>query len=346
MSAVNRQRKTVVVVTIAALTALTPSLAYAGGGGPLGNRGGGESKDPSGPSINATAGVQYDKSKNGTSGGGGGVGALTPTGNWSPPACWYQPTYSPEKMKSESEKVWSEDSPSEEWKSQQKDRYVNGKPYKNFNLDQQGKGYFWQGYSPPENGNMPGANSCNDEPFWVPIGKAPPPGHKNAVTPAILAELAYEQILIPQGTAQMNPAGTQTVNLPTWVWMDGADFHQVSVRAYLPDYNIEATTVATPVSLHIDPGTSDAQLFPASGTCTAGANGRLGVKYTNDAKGDPPCGVTYLHATDDGPYQLTATVTWKICWTGTGQATPKELPSGTFGTPQEVTVREIQSVNR
>ncbi|WP_328463759.1 hypothetical protein [Streptomyces sp. NBC_00448] len=326
--------------------ALMPGIAYAGFGGTTDAAGQSNTKDPSGPSINATAGVQYDTSKNGTSGGGGGVGPLTPTGNWSPPACWYQPTYSPKDMKSESEKVWSEDSPSEEWKSGQKDRYVNGKPYKNFNLDQQGKGYFWQGYSPPQNGGMPGADSCNDEPFWVPIGQAPPPEHKNAVTPAILAELAYEQILIPQGTARTNPAGTQTVNLPTWVWMDGADFHPVSVRAYLPDYNVEATTTATPVSLQIDPGTSDARLFPASGTCKAGAGNTLGVKYTDGAKGDPPCGVTYLRSTDGGSYQLTATVTWRISWTGTGQATPKQLPSGTFGTPQEVTVREIQTVNR
>jgi enoyl reductase len=43
---------------------------------------------------------------------------------------------------------------------------------------------------------------------------------------------------------------------------------------------------------------------------------------------------------------MTATVTWHISWTGTGQAEPKALPAGSFGTPQDVTVQEIQTVNR
>jgi enoyl reductase len=62
--------------------------------------------------------------------------------------------------------------------------------------------------------------------------------------------------------------------------------------------------------------------------------------------GDPPCGVTYLRSNETtGPYPLKATVTWKISWTGTGQAKPVALPDGTFGTPQNVTVQEIQAVN-
>ncbi|WP_051950677.1 hypothetical protein [Actinacidiphila yeochonensis] len=247
-------------------------------------------------------------------------------------------------MKEEEETVWAEASPSEEWKQSQRDRYQNGKPYTNFNLDQQGKGYFWEGYSPPENADVPGAEACADEPFWVPIGKTPE--HKNAVTPEILAELAYKAILIPQGTAQLNPAGTQTVNLPTWVWMDGKSFHPVSVRAYLPDYGVEATTTATPVSMHIDPGTSDARLYPASGTCRLGADGTLGTAYQPGDDGEPPCGVTYLRSSDSGSYRMTVTVTWRISWTGTGQTAPKALPTGRFGASQDVTVQEIQTVNR
>jgi len=297
--------------------------------------------------VSATAGVQFDTSANGKPGEGRPVGPLTPVGNWTPPACWYQPTYTPKQMKAESETVWAENSPSEEWKQQQRDRYQNGKPYKDFNLDQQGKGYFWEGYSPPENASMPGANSCDDEPFWVPIGAPPPPGHKNAVTPAVLAELAYREILIPQGKALLNPAGVQTVNVPTWVWMDATTFKPVSVRAYLPGQGVEATTTATPVSMRVDPGTADARLYPASGTCAMNADGSLGTPYSGDASAAPPCGVTYLRSTDGGgPFELTVTVTWRISWTGTGQATPKALPTGRFGTPQEVTVREIQTVNR
>jgi enoyl reductase len=347
MPAVNEWRKPVVVVATAVLLSLTPSLAYAGGGGPLGNRGSGQSNPtgPGGPSVSASVGVQYDKSRNGD---GPSAGSVTPAGNWTPPACWYQPAYTPAGMKASSEAVWAEDSPSQEWKNGQRDHYVKGKPYKNFNLDKAGKGYFWAGYSPASNGGMPGANSCNDEPFWVDKGKAAPAGHKNAVTPEILAELAYAQILIPQGKATTSPKAAQTVNLPTWVWLDGAQFHPVSVTAYLPDYGISATTTATPVSMHIDPGTSDATLFPGSGDCPMNSDGSIGTPYTTGSDGAPPCGVTYLHSTTETgqPYQLTATVTWHISWTGTGQAVPKDLPTGTFGTPQDVTVQEIQAVNR
>ena len=56
--------------------------------------------------------------------------------------------------------------------------------------------------------------------------------------------------------------------------------------------------------------------------------------------------MTYLRPTNSiGPYHLKATVTWRVSWTGTGRNTPKDLPEGTFGT-QNVTVREIQTVNR
>lgn len=60
----------------------------------------------------------------------------------------------------------------------------------------------------------------------------------------------------------------------------------------------------------------------------------------------PPCGVSYLRASGShGPYPLRATVAWKISWTSTtGEG--GDLPDGTFGTTQDVTVREIQSVNR
>ena len=348
MPAVSAWRWSAMVATLAAVAGLMPGLAFAGGRGDIGNAGGSEQTDPAAPqdtSISASAGVQYDKSKNGTSGTGSSVGSLTPTGDWTPPACWYQPTYTPAQMKASSETVWAEDSPSQEWKNGQRDYFVNGKPYTNFNLDKAGQGYFWSGYSPKENSNLPDASSCDDEPFWVDKGKPAPAGHKNAVTPEVLAELAYEQILIPQGEAKTNPETTQTVNLPTWVWMDATTFHPVSVTAYLPDYGISATTTATPVGIHIDPGApaSDATLFPADGNCK-----NLGTAYTAGAEGDPPCGVTYLRSTAGAghPYQLTATVTWKISWTGTGQPTPVDLPDGTFGAPQDVTVQEIQTINR
>ncbi len=115
----------------------------------------------------------------------------------------------------------------------------------------------------------------------------------------------------------------------------------------LPGTGLSAATTAEPVSLHIDPGTSDAQTHPASGDCEINADGSIGEPYTKGkADATPPCGVTYLRATgSDGPSPLQATVTWNITWTSTtGEG--GDLPDGTFGATQDVTVQEIQSVNR
>ena len=268
--------------------------------------------------------------------------------NWTPPACWYAPKYDSEAAARDF--LGYDRSPNHtgmddaQWI---RNRYIKGHPYTNFNLAKQGKGYWWTAVHTTKTASRtPVRTTAPKPPFWVDTG-APPRRVKNAVTPEILAQLAYAQIRIPQGKASTNPDGTLTVNLPTWVWLDKTTFHPVSVRAYVSVLGIEATTTATPVGLHIDPGTQDATLFPASGDCPIDANGNIGTPYAKGDTGDPPCGVTYLRSTaDTGPYQLKATVTWKISWTGTGQPTPVALPDGTFGTPQDANVREIQTVNR
>ena len=59
----------------------------------------------------------------------------------------------------------------------------------------------------------------------------------------------------------------------------------------------------------------------------------------------PQCGITYRRATDGKPYRLSASITWKISWQGSGGA-HGALPDGTFETTQDMDVQEIQSVNR
>ncbi|MFJ5612235.1 hypothetical protein ACIQCJ_22950 [Streptomyces sp. NPDC093221] len=331
------------------LLTVTPGIAHAGIGGP-GTKG--RAKPPARPKsegtadggkISALAGVQFDLSKNGT---GPKTGAVTPVSNWTPPACWYAPKYDSEGAARDF--LGYDRSPNHtgmedaQWV---RDRYVNGHPYTNFNLAKQGKGYWWGTFFDENQLTDPAADDCTKPPFWVDTGAAPPPV-KNAVTPEILAQLAYAQILIPQGKANLNPDGTLIVNVATWVWMDHTTFHPVSVRAYVSVLGIEATTTATPIGLHIDPGTDDATLIPASGECPIDAHGNVGTPYPKGADSDnPPCGVTYHRSTQNqGPYPLKATVTWKISWTGTGQPTPVALPDGTFGTPQDAFVREYQTV--
>jgi enoyl reductase len=315
------------------------------------NRGSGGRKPPAGNTdvsgnsddgtISATAeGVVFDRSKNGS---GPSAGAVTPVGNWSPPPCWLAPEYTPAQLQKTLEPVWEEDSTGYEWDNSQRNKYVKGHPYKDFNKAEAGKGYWWGAFV--DRSYPPGWDSCYDKEYlWVDKGD-PPPKVPNAVTPKVLAELAYKELRVPSTQVELSPGGATLVNLATWVWLDTAKFRPVSVTASVPVLGIQATTTATPVSLTLEPGTSDATTNPASGVCPI-KNGRIGVPYSDDKVNEtPPCGVTYLRSSVDGAYHLKATITWQIHWTGTGEK-GQTLPDGRFGTVQDVVVKEAQAVNR
>ncbi|MFJ1650331.1 hypothetical protein ACIOC2_02730 [Streptomyces sp. NPDC088337] len=343
MSAVSNLRRACVVSAAAALL-LCPAQAWAGfghGGSTNGGSDGSASGGADGDTISATAGgVVFDRSKNGT---GRSAGPVAPVSSWTPPACWYAPKYTPEQLQKYLEPIWEAESTGYEWDAAQRDRYVDGHPYKDFNKDKAGKGYWWDSYVNKD--FPPGWDKCEEPIFWVDQGAAPPANIENAVTPRILAELAYNEIRVPGTEVTLAPAGATKVNLPTWAWLDGARFRPVSVTASVPVLGISATTTAEPVSLRIDPGTADAETYPASGVCEI-VGDRIGEAYAKGkADRTPPCGVKYLRSSGDGSYRLRATITWKIHWTGTGVA-GGELPEGTFGATQDVMVQEIQAVNR
>ncbi|MFJ5836218.1 hypothetical protein ACIQGO_05460 [Streptomyces shenzhenensis] len=295
---------------------------------------------PDGTISASASGVVFDHSKNGS---GGSVGPVTSTTTWTPPACWYAPKYTPDQLKAHLEPIWAAESTGYEWDAQQRDRYVEGHPYTDFNKDKADKGYWWDSYV--DKSFPPGWDKCTKPFFWVDKGDPPPADVENAVTPAVLAELAYAEIRVPGTEVTLAPANTTKVNLPTWAWLDAAEFKPVSVTASVPVIGIEATATAEPVSLKIDPGTADAETYPASGVCEINS-GRIGEPYAK-GKSDrtPPCGVKYLRSSGNGSYPLKATITWEIHWTGTG-GVGGDLPEGTFGATQNVVVQEIQAVNR
>ncbi|MFF1712998.1 hypothetical protein [Streptomyces sp. NPDC058268] len=300
--------------------------------------------DSDGQNLSATAGrIVYDRSKNGK---GGKAGPVTPATNWTPPPCYYAPALSPAQLQKKLEPIWAAESTGSEWDLSQRNRYVDGQPYKDFNKEKTGKGYWWDSFIPEGGIGAPGALDCTKPYFWVDEGDPPPADTPEAVTPEILAQLAYAEIRVPDTEVTLAPAETTKVNLPTWAWLDKAEFKPVSVTASVPVLGIQATVTAEPTSLKIDPGTKDAQTYPASGVCPIDG-GKIGEPYTKGkSKQDPPCGVKYLRSSGDGSYPLKATVTWKIHWTGTGVTGEKALPDGEFGADQDVVVEEIQSINR
>ncbi|WP_246201495.1 hypothetical protein [Streptomyces alboniger] len=271
--------------------------------------------------------------------------------NWNPPACWYEPAFSPKEIE-KTVKAWRSfgdgvplfEGVGEFVGDYLDNRYKEGKPYKDYNLDKQGKGMFWAAAVNPNRKDDPEASACDKQPFWVDEGTTPE--EPLAVTPKVLAEYAYDELPVPSTEITMAPQGTTKVNLPTWVWLDKAKFKKVSVTASIPGSDLSATTTAEPVSLSIAPGTEDAETYPASGECPI-EDHRIGVPRAKGtpADTDPPCGVKYLRSSGDGSYDLQATVTWKISWTSTtGEG--GDLPEGRFGADQQVEVEEIQSINR
>ncbi|MFJ3794711.1 hypothetical protein ACIPSJ_00310 [Streptomyces sp. NPDC090088] len=344
MPAIRKLVRIATVLALASAPVLASQAAYADLDG-KGNNGQGsqEHGDSSGDGkISSTVGmIVYDRSKNGS---GDSVGSITSTTSWTPPACWYAPKYTPAELQAYLEPIWEAGSTGDGWDATQRDRYVNGHPYKDFNKDKTGKGYWWDSYV--NESFPPGWDQCKEPYFWVDTGDAPPANIKNAVTPEILAQLAYNEIRVPSKDVSLAPAGTTKVNLPTWAWLDRATFRPVSVTARIDALGMWATTTATPVSLKIEPGTSDAVTYPASGVCEFD-NGSVGEKYTaGDADKTPPCGVKYLRSSGNGSYQLKATITWDISWTGSDGGGTHDLAPGSFGRSQDVTVQEIQSVNR
>lgn len=272
---------------------------------------------------------------------------LTPTTTWTPPACWMAPVATPAELKAEREAIWALGSTGADWEAAQRDYYVNGNPHKDFELANTGKGLWWNGTPNPNRTGDPKALSCYQEyDEWVPKGDPPKTGPP-AITPEILAQSAYDRIRIPDTEISLSPdvLAKQTVNLNTWAWLDKEDFAPVSVTASLPVLGISATTTATPIGLHLDAGTPDADLFPASGDCPRNSDGSIGTPYrSGDGGRTPPCGLVYRRSSNGGTFPLRATVTWRVTWVGTtGGGT---LDNGSFDRTTDITVREIQSVVR
>ncbi|MFG2511788.1 hypothetical protein [Streptomyces sp. NPDC048584] len=342
MPAVRNSARIFTVLTLACVSLFTSHAAFAGRGS---NGNANESEqtanaDDKGNLSVQVGGVKFDYSKNGT---GDKAGALASSTSWSPPPCWYAPMYTPEQLQNYLEPIWEAGSTGYEWDAKQREKYNATDEKKGFNKDKSGKGYWWGSYV--DRSFPPGWDSCTKDYFWVDTGDAPPADVENAITPEILAELAYAQIRVPGTEVTLAPAEETKVNLPTWAWLDGAEFKPVSVTASVPVLGIDATATAEPVSLEIKAGTPDAETYPASGVCEIN-DGRIGEKYEKGkADRTPPCGVKYLRSSGEGTFPLQATVTWEIHWTGSGGA-GGDLPDGQFGATQDVTVQEIQAINR
>ncbi|MFI6091370.1 hypothetical protein [Streptomyces sp. NPDC051218] len=346
MHAITARRRLIVVGALTGICALSPTAAMAEWG--PGGSNGGQKQENKREGQTLSSRITF---KGGTKGSGGDAGSMQPVGDWAPPACWYEP-YSAAEFAKDTETGYdmvTKDPQQPNYArrsvSEFRDIYKDGK-YKNYNKDKADEGSWWVAQQDPDRWMEDAAQACDRQPFWAENGE--PVDDPNAVDPEMLAELAYNKVRLPDTEVTLAPEGETKVNLPTWAWLDKAKFKKVSVTAALnaQGVNIEATTTAEPVSLKLEPGTKDAQTYPASGECALNDDGSIGEPYAKGKSDEnPPCGLKYLRSSGDATFPMKATVTWKVTWTGTG-VPGGTLPSGTFDNEQNITVQEIQSINR
>jgi enoyl reductase len=160
----------------------------------------------------AVDGIVYDRSKNGT---GKQIGPVTPATNWAPPQWWFAPKYTPAQFK----KLWVprlQMSGNQAWAQQLRDKWINGKPIKNWNLARTDKVMWWSTEINPDPNAKETVPNCYEwNSFWADNGKKPKqPG---AIDTTKLSALAYAQLRVPATKISLSPPadGNQIVNLPT-----------------------------------------------------------------------------------------------------------------------------------
>ena len=158
--------------------------------------------------------------------------------------------------------------------------------------------------------------------------------HRDAPILGALITQAVSELHLPSPRIGISPAAPapQVVYVPTWLWIEPAVWRARSATAAVPGLAI--TAVATPTAVTWATGDG--------GNVTCG-KGTAWAAGDNPAAASPDCGHTYTTSSRDGTYNLRATVTWKVTWSG-GGATGTE-PDLTSTTAVGVQVAEASVVN-
>jgi hypothetical protein len=158
----------------------------------------------------------------------------------------------------------------------------------------------------------------------------PPPPDAQTLANQVRAELPLR--LDPPQTA---PPARGITGLPTWVWVNAAQFRPVTATRTAGPLSV--TVTATPTSLTIDPGDGQRE------ACTG-----AGVPWHAGAHASDPgaCTHTYTDTSASQPggvYTLRATVSWRISWSATnGQS--GTLPAVQLANQKQLTVQQLQPV--
>lgn len=157
-------------------------------------------------------------------------------------------------------------------------------------------------------------------------------GAPNAVDPAEVAAGVLRRMTIPVPQVQLNPAGEQVVNLPSWLWV--ANWEAITGTASVGGVTVRVTARPSSAQWTFGDGTSS--------TCAPG------VPWSPQSDPRRACTHTWIRSSAASPgesYRMEVGVTWSASYSVTGAAGGGALPSITRTTTLAVRVAEIQAVN-
>jgi enoyl reductase len=276
-------------------------------------------------------------------------------GTWTPPKCWWEQVTLDEFIHGYGQLnalIHHTGEDTSDWAQQFRAYYMN-----THSSDTTGNWY--QVYCEPDATDAERAATGWDQIpgdwQWIPNGKPSTVGTAPTVNNATLADIAAGQMTIPPTKLSMSPDATgpnpiaQTVNLPTYFWLDPKQFAKEQITAQLPQFNLAATVTAVPEEMDISiPGavfaTGNGGNAGSTLVCLAKADGTIGTRYSSGTASN--CSVTFLQPTPPNTtFTIQVTVKWRLDWTAAapGSGWPRELDM-TQNVPN-ITVREIESAN-
>jgi len=166
-------------------------------------------------------------------------------------------------------------------------------------------------------------------------GGAPPPPN-----PGALAVQALNRTPLPQPAIAMAPGGDipLLVNLPTFLWIDPAQWRPVSASASAG--GVTSTVTAVPQRVIWNMGQGD--------TVTCDGPGEPYVPSLPDDAQPSECQFTYPASSARSPdktFTVTATVEWHVTWSASGAAGGGDLGISRRASTTTVQVAEIQVLN-
>lgn len=157
-----------------------------------------------------------------------------------------------------------------------------------------------------------------------------------------LTAAAYDQLQVPVLRPSSAPLGDEAaplvVQLPTWLWLDAADWQPVRAEAAVPGARVVA--VASPVEARWEP-------WPGATVLCAGPGVAYDFNRADDAQ-STDCSFTYQSTTATQPSNevpLRTTVSWSVTWVCEPACGSGSLPAFEITASRPVRVAEVQALN-